>query len=261
MQTLQTALGVALLVGNGCSNESRPSKSDSGFVDDTGRDGGDASTRSMTDAQADPCRERVECVSPRFGCRYVADDSCSACGSIVCDDAAVVTALDAGRDAASSTHDAETSGQDASLLCGTEGFGSFSRACDNQADCVVVEHQINCCGTRLATGLRRDVRAAFEVAEASCRASYPACGCAELAIRADDGTTASGSAQARVDCLAGSCATTFVSAGGSCASGGAACGPGYSCCYPCGIPGCSAVCAPSCSPGTVGCAGGCLQVP
>lgn len=38
----------------------------------------------------------------------------------------------------------------------------------------------------------------------------------------------------------------------------AECGPGLSCCYPCGIPGCMNVCEPSCAEGTPGCAGGCL---
>jgi hypothetical protein len=275
MRTWETTLSVALLLGGSCSNEEIPRlDTDGSLPDATSRDGGDAST--TTDAQAGTCHERIECVGAPFGCRYTGGDGCTSCGSIVCEDAAVVSALDAGRDAAPSLQDAASSPQDgavsrqdaamndedASLQCGTDSFPSFSRVCQSQADCIVVEHQINCCGTRLAIGVRSDVRAAFEAAEATCRSRYPACGCAELATRADDGTAASGSAEARVDCIAGTCATSFLSAvGGSCSTGEAPCGQGYSCCYPCGIPGCTSVCTPSCAPGTPACANGCRQVP
>jgi hypothetical protein len=39
------------------------------------------------------------------------------------------------------------------------------------------------------------------------------------------------------------------------------CGDGLSCCYPCGIPGCTNVCEPTCAEGEPGCAGGCLLRP
>lgn len=40
-----------------------------------------------------------------------------------------------------------------------------------------------------------------------------------------------------------------------------ACGAGLSCCYPCGTPGCSNRCEPTCNVGDPGCVGGCLQRP
>ncbi|MEY4515521.1 MAG: hypothetical protein RLZZ450_7643 [Pseudomonadota bacterium] len=266
MRTLQATLLLALLLACACSDQNRSSRT---LLDGASHAGGDASVDTGIDASGGSCRDRIECVGPPIGCRYVGGDPCFSCGAIVCDDAAVVTRLDAGGDAASTLHDAATSNQDASTIdqetsleCGAKGFPRFSRACQTQAECVVVEHQINCCGTRVATGVRSESRAAFDAAEMSCRASYPACGCAELATRADDGTMASGSAQARVECLAGGCTTTFLPAtGGSCGTGEATCGLGYSCCYPCGIPGCSSVCTQSCAPGTAGCTAGCRQVP
>lgn len=37
------------------------------------------------------------------------------------------------------------------------------------------------------------------------------------------------------------------------------CGSGLSCCYPCGIPGCTNQCTPTCT--GAGCAGGCPAIP
>lgn len=39
------------------------------------------------------------------------------------------------------------------------------------------------------------------------------------------------------------------------------CGAGLSCCYPCGVPGCTNVCEPTCSDAEPGCAGGCFLRP
>lgn len=39
------------------------------------------------------------------------------------------------------------------------------------------------------------------------------------------------------------------------------CGDGLSCCYPCGIPGCTNVCEPTCTEGEPGCVGGCFLRP
>jgi hypothetical protein len=58
-----------------------------------------------------------------------------------------------------------------------------------------------------------------------------------------------------------------TSSGGEASSGGGACatsddcGSGFSCCYPCGIPGCERVCEPSCEEGRPGCANGCMMRP
>ena len=60
-----------------------------------------------------------------------------------------------------------------------EGFPTdFERGCGADANCVVGLHQIDCCGTLFATGINHSERDRFDTAEATCRASYPACGCA-----------------------------------------------------------------------------------
>lgn len=44
-------------------------------------------------------------------------------------------------------------------------------------------------------------------------------------------------------------------------AGGAACGPGLACCYPCGISGCDYKCTVACTDGSPGCYNGCMLVP
>lgn len=49
--------------------------------------------------------------------------------------------------------------------------------------------------------------------------------------------------------------------GERCGGGLGECSDGYSCCYPCGIPGCDNICEPTCDESTPGCRGGCLLRP
>jgi len=85
---------------------------------------------------------------------------------------------------------------------------SFDRGCSADADCIVAVHQINCCGTEIATGLNHSERAAFDSFEAACVVTYPGCGCASLETMADDGTTGWGDAS--VSCVVGTCTTSFA---------------------------------------------------
>ncbi len=87
-------------------------------------------------------------------------------------------------------------------------FPVFARACVAPADCFVVEHQIDCCGSHLATGVSTDVVGDFGRAEALCRAQYPRCRCAARPTVADDGSVTMG-VPATVDCVAGTCTTSF----------------------------------------------------
>lgn len=78
------------------------------------------------------------------------------------------------------------------------------------------------------------------------------CACAEGMEISADGTT--------YVCTGGCWAPRgSLGAGEECATT-AECGAGLSCCYPCGIPGCTHVCEPTCT-GMPGCAGGCLLRP
>ncbi len=57
-------------------------------------------------------------------------------------------------------------------------------------------------------------------------------------------------------------AGAFLSLGDHCSGSAIPCGPGLSCCYPCGIPGCMNECTVTCSPGDPGCGGeGCYLYP
>lgn len=225
---------------------------------------GDSTTTPPKDGGIDACH--LECAAPPIGCRLEGGDGCTTCGTVVCPDAELPDggADDAGTEDAG-IDDAGDSDGGAAISCtgpGGSTFPTFDRACAGEGDCVVVEHQTNCCGTLRALGIRADQQAAFDAAEASCRAMYPGCGCASMATQADDDTIDDGSTPARVLCAAGQCTSTFAPEVTGCdPSSPTACGAGYSCCYPCGIPGCTYQCEPSCAAGTPGCAGGCIPRP
>lgn len=68
-----------------------------------------------------------------------------------------------------------------------------------------------------------------------------------------------GSIDAFVDCRPDS--GPPVGPGEACGAGRGECTTAYSCCYPCGIPGCENICEPTCDEGTPACAGGCLLRP
>lgn len=171
-------------------------------------------------------------------------------------DAPAEVSADAPTDAPS---DVPADVSDGAIACGASGaFPTFARACSVDADCAVVEHEINCCGTLVALGIRADQRAAFDAAEAICRAQYPGCGCAASPTTADDGTRYDGARPARAACVDAVCTSTFgLASGAECAPGGAACGAGLACCYPCGVAGCSYQCEPACKADQPGCSNGC----
>ncbi|MBK6520670.1 MAG: hypothetical protein IPG04_42720 [Polyangiaceae bacterium] len=95
------------------------------------------------------------------------------------------------------------------VACDGGVFPSFDVACDGEADCAIVLHQTDCCGTRVALGVRSDQVHTFDIAEAVCVSQYPECGCAAQPTTAEDGQTAASEDLIEVTCDAGSC-TTFV---------------------------------------------------
>lgn len=190
-------------------------------------------------------------VSPR-----VEADASADLGVDALSDASADAPTDAPTDVPS---DVPSDVSDGAIACGTSGaFPTFARACSVDADCAVVEHEINCCGTLVALGIRADRRAAFDAAEAICRGQYPGCGCAASPTTADDGTRYDGARPARAACVDAVCTSTFgLASGAECAPGGAACGAGLACCYPCGVAGCSYQCEPACKADQPGCSNGC----
>lgn len=88
-------------------------------------------------------------------------------------------------------------------------FPSFERQCSADADCVAVLHQIDCCGTYVALGIRVTEQTAFAAAEKDCEAMYPGCGCASRPTVADDGTQDQGGSRLSARCSAGRCLSHF----------------------------------------------------
>jgi len=73
--------------------------------------------------------------------------------------------------------------------CGTDAglFSNVITGCTLAAGCVVVLHQVDCCGTTVAIGINHASRMAFDQDEAQWRASCPACGCAAQPTIAENG--------------------------------------------------------------------------
>ncbi len=84
-------------------------------------------------------------------------------------------------------------------------FPSFSKACSADSDCIVAEHQINCCGTKVAWGLAASEKCAFDSAEAVCESQYPGCGCAQFMTQAEDGYTSFNAQDFAARCTTGQC--------------------------------------------------------
>ena len=100
-------------------------------------------------------------------------------------------------------------GSGVSCGAGTAEFPNFDKSCQNASDCVIVEHQINCCGTKAAWGINAKVLTSFNAAEALCQQQYPKCKCATMPTKADDGNTTLKGGNFEVDCVKGQC-WTFV---------------------------------------------------
>ena len=95
----------------------------------------------------------------------------------------------------------------AEVQCGAavEAFPEIPEACLTNDDCALVFHQINCCGTEVAWGIRRDALATFSAAERACRSQMYHCGCATFPTEADDGNTGWGEDAFGVRCQEGRC--------------------------------------------------------
>jgi hypothetical protein len=107
--------------------------------------------------------------------------------------------------------DADACGAIGCVNCSTSGtpmFPTFDKTCASDADCALEFHQISCCGTRIAIGVRASVSAAFDAAEAACESMYPACGCAQQPTKAEDGKEGPENTM-QVACTMGAC-SSFV---------------------------------------------------
>lgn len=66
-------------------------------------------------------------------------------------------------------------------------FPSFADACTTNSQCVLVLHQVDCCGSMVAMGINVNARNDFDRDEQTWRGSCPACGCTPRPTTAQDG--------------------------------------------------------------------------
>src|SRR5262245_23969433 len=52
-------------------------------------------------------------------------------------------------------------------------FPSFPRSCVAASDCAIALHQLDCCGSMMAHGIRADQVDEFSTAESACAAMFP----------------------------------------------------------------------------------------
>lgn len=85
-------------------------------------------------------------------------------------------------------------------------FDALDRSCSDAEDCVLVQHQIDCCGTVLIMGLPSAEQAGFAALEQYCAAQFPACNCPPQGMKLEDGSINDfGSTAAVADCIEGRC--------------------------------------------------------
>lgn len=91
---------------------------------------------------------------------------------------------------------------------GTDGGGSpcayadtIDRTCTTDADCQVVLHQTDCCGSSAMLGIALSAYPVYTANEPACMASYPACGCPAMLPTTDSGETVTDTSAVRAACV------------------------------------------------------------
>lgn len=126
-------------------------------------------------------------------------------------DAAAAEDAASGSDAGCDRPDAMTGSNEVMCAATPVVFPAFDRSCCADTDCVVVRHQIDCCGSFTQTGLSAGAEGGFETAETTCESQYPRCRCLARPDVANDATMATTSADvATVRCQDRVCVTTFA---------------------------------------------------
>jgi hypothetical protein len=96
-------------------------------------------------------------------------------------------------------------------------FDALDRSCSSAQDCVLVQHQIDCCGTILIMGLPSSEQPSFAALEQYCAAQFPLCGCAAQGMMLEDGSMIDfGSTAAVADCIEGRCQSRSSAATSAC---------------------------------------------
>ena len=138
-----------------------------------------------------------------FGCSGTTTDAAATGGS---GGSGGTTGADAGQDAAADSAPADGGGDAAPgwVECFGEDGNSFQWAITQctGTTCEVVEHQVNCCGTKVLIGVDGSKKALFDACEAAWRASLPGCGCAQgpATVQRPSGTVVTGPEEAQATC-------------------------------------------------------------
>jgi hypothetical protein len=88
-------------------------------------------------------------------------------------------------------------------------FAPLRRDCTVDADCAVVRHRLDCCGSYTRLGIRADERATFDAAEAACEPTVAMCRCMARPDVASDGTHQEEGLTVAVRCVERACETSF----------------------------------------------------
>ncbi|HIA01105.1 MAG TPA: hypothetical protein EYN66_04245 [Myxococcales bacterium] len=87
-------------------------------------------------------------------------------------------------------------------------FPKFEADCESSKDCIVVFHQVDCCGNQVALGINPSESDNFSAAEQICSDQYPGCGCPMGPHKADDGTFSMNKNDFSAKCKNKVCTTT-----------------------------------------------------
>jgi hypothetical protein len=159
----------------------------------------DAAGDSGADALADT---GVDAPAPDAGTDALADSADAAAP-----DAGTDVAADSGADVQAG--DAADAGPVVLCTGTTPTFPTFDKSCKTSTECAIASHQINCCGTHVATGIAAGEKAAFDQAELTCESQFPDCDCAQFPTTADDGKSELDGTIV-VKCVAGTCKTSVT---------------------------------------------------
>lgn len=88
-------------------------------------------------------------------------------------------------------------------------FPPFSKSCESDEDCVLLGHQIDCCGSFTMIGVSVSDQEKFEAAESQCSSSFPMCECAQQPTIAEDGLRANDIGAFAVVCNTNQCSSTI----------------------------------------------------
>ena len=157
----------------------------------------------------DGCTPHQVCDGSQASCQCDCEDVSSSGGESTSTPGTSTSTTTSGDTTSGDTTSGTTSGTtgEPAIACGGDDpyFPEFDRICGEMADCVLVFHQLDCCGSLAALGIDADAAELFAEAEAECVTQYPQCDCAPQPTVADDGSNTPDNGLIAVTCLNGLC--------------------------------------------------------